>query len=188
MKKALFTAIVLGIAGLASGALAQTTVGVGASSAVATHKVTVNIPKVVVLQVTSTDGNPAAVNFDFTGPAGMAAYQSALDGTAASPNIAFDGSYDSSNLSKVQVLTNSTSGANVTVAITADSSNATNSMPASDVLFNGSAATGAGQDINVGAAKGFQLLADTSYFSIHADAAAAPGLASYTVTYTATAK
>lgn len=193
MKKALLTAIVLGTAVLASGAFAQSTktvvsVGVGTGPAGVSHKVTVNIPKVVVLQVLSTDANAASVNFDFTTAAGLTAYQQALDGTAGSPDIAYNGTYDSSNLNKVQVLTNSGSGANVTVVITPASGNVTGSMPASDVLFNGSKATGLGQDITVGAGTGWQLLADSSYFSIHADAAAKPGSSSYTVTYTATAK
>jgi len=84
MKKALFTGLILTVAVLTAGAFAQTVrVGTTATQAQVTHKVLVNIPKLVVLKVNSGGSSPV-VSFDFTSTGGLSAYEAALNAVETS--------------------------------------------------------------------------------------------------------
>ena len=193
MKKALFTALILGVTTLFASAFAQTTASVsvgfknGANAGVS-HKVHVKIPGVVVLRVQSTDGNPGVVNFDFTTAAGLSTYQSALDGTTSSI-IDYTSALGNgqTNLTSVDVFTNTNNAPTVSVGWSLDSTASnTSNLGASDVYFNGNNAN-SGVDASPTSASGWQTVATPSMFSIKADPATTPGDATFVVTYTATA-
>jgi len=193
MRKTLFTALILGVTTLFASAFAQTTAAVsvgfskGADAGVS-HKVHVKIPGVVVLRVQSTDGNPGMVNFDFTTSAGMSAYQNALDGSTSNIiNYTSALGNGQTNLTSVDVFTNTGTAPTVTVGWTLDSTATnTSNLGVTDVYFNGSNA-GSNVDASPSSASNWQTVATPSMFAIKADPATTPGDATFVVTYTATA-
>lgn len=171
------------------GGLSATTLSVGGSGTSAKTQVVVSIPKVLILQIQTTDTNPGKVVFDFTSTsAGRQAWANAVQVAPALIRFNSTNSYMTTNLKKVRVFTNASTSLTVTGTVT-ESSGGT--LPMTDLYIGGVPVPTSGAVSLISESSsvthGWQAVVTPSSFGIMPDPSATPGSSTFTITYTATA-